>query len=143
MFTPSDVQTWLVQKTIQKVENVKTKETVERWQFNIACDKKADESTQVTDKLLKAIQKEMKDMVRQIISSMTILPHLDDICSFDILAYTDEDIEWDDYDDHFIANSEEVKLKKINGYSTPQSRYGGVLQVGGLEILCVMCLFSV
>ena len=27
--------------------NVKTKETVERWQFNIACDKKADESTQV------------------------------------------------------------------------------------------------
>ena len=47
----------------------------------------------MTDKPLKAIQKEMKDMVRQIISSVTILPHLDDICSFDILAYTDEDIE--------------------------------------------------
>lgn len=40
---------WLVKKTIQKVvvviATVDTKETVERWQFNIQCDKTADENT--------------------------------------------------------------------------------------------------
>jgi len=118
----SQLEKWLVQKTIQKVVlvimNVKTRETIERWQFNIDCDKKADENTQITDKPLKAIQKEMKDMVRQIISSVTILPHLEENCSFDILAYTDQDCDvplaWDDGEDHFISNSEEVKLKSLD-----------------------------
>ena len=118
----SQLEKWLVQKTIQKVVlvimNVKTRESIERWQFNIECDKKADENTQITEKPLKAIQKEMKEMVRQVISSVTILPHLEELCSFDILAYTDEDCEvpltWDDGDDHFISNSEEVKLKSLD-----------------------------
>ena len=43
---------WLVKKTIQKlvlvVTSVAKKEDIERWQFNIECDKSANETTYVS-----------------------------------------------------------------------------------------------
>ena len=118
----SQLQSWLIEKTIQKVVvviiSVVTKEPIERWQFNIECDKKANETTVVKDKSLGSIQKEMKDMARQIISSVTILPHIDELCSFNILAYTDQEADtplaWETGDEHYISNSEEVKLKGLS-----------------------------
>lgn len=43
------ISAWLYQKTVQKVivviANASTGETVERWQFDIECDKNADDQT--------------------------------------------------------------------------------------------------
>ena len=50
LYAPSFAD-WLVKKTIQKivlvVTSVAKKEDIERWQFNIECDKSANETTYV------------------------------------------------------------------------------------------------
>jgi len=118
----SQLESWLVQKTIKKVVvailNAATREPIERWQFNCECDKSANEGTRVTEKTIKEVQREMKDMMRQIISSVTLLPYIEDVCSFKILVYTDIDADtpmaWENGDDQFIVNSEQVKLKSLS-----------------------------
>ncbi|XP_057303462.1 mitotic spindle assembly checkpoint protein MAD2A-like [Hydractinia symbiolongicarpus] len=118
----SQLKTWLMTKTIQKIvlviTSVVTNEDLERWQFNVECDKTANESTQQTEKPLNEIQKEIQNVIRQIVSSVTFLPLIDELCSFNILAYTDKDSDvpatWEDGREHYISNSEEVKLKNFS-----------------------------
>lgn len=113
---------WLVKKTIQKlvlvVTSVAKKEDIERWQFNIECDKSANETTEQTTKPVQEIRKEMQAVIKQIVSSVTFLPYIDERCTFDLLAYTDADGEvptaWEDGDEHYISNAEEVKLKSFS-----------------------------
>ena len=57
-------------------------------------------------------------MIRQITASVTFLPLIDCICSFDILIYTHKDLdvpmEWGESDACMIQNSEEVKLRSFS-----------------------------
>eukprot|EP00795_Rhopilema_esculentum_P013291 gene13291-4128_t len=115
--------TWLISKTIQKIvlviTSIDTHEDLERWQFDIECDKAA--STDVSyfkDKPLKDIQKEIREIIRQIVATVTFLPMISDRCSFDVLVYTDKDeeipLDWEESDPHFIALSQEVRLKSLS-----------------------------
>jgi len=116
------VKEWLTLKSIQRlvvvVKSVRSSETLERWDFKIECDKTATIETKQTTKSVKEIRKEMQNVMRQITASVAILPLLDELCTFDILIYTDTDTvvseEWDDSDGHYISNAEEVTLSSFD-----------------------------
>merc|ERR1712083_567892 len=66
----------------------------------------------------KKIKSEIRDVIRQITASVTFLPLLDCLCSFDILIYTHSDTDvpsqWGESDPCYIINSEEVKLRSFS-----------------------------
>ena len=86
--------------------SVETKETLERWEFNVEYetdDNKENTSKEntskenttgnfknKTDKDEKKIKQEIREVIRQITASVTFLPLLDCICSFDVLIYTEK-----------------------------------------------------
>ena len=77
--------------------SVETKETLERWEFNIKYDTENDKENvssnnqykEKSDKDVKQIKQEIREVIRQITACVTFLPLLDCICSFDVLIYTD------------------------------------------------------
>ena len=76
------------------------------------------DSQETTTKDEKKIKSEIRDVIRQITASVTFLPLLDCICSFDILIYTHKNVDvpetWGDSDACIIQNSEEVKLRSFS-----------------------------
>ncbi|XP_015605950.1 mitotic spindle assembly checkpoint protein MAD2A [Cephus cinctus] len=127
------VEEWLVQKKVYKltlvITNVNTKEVLEKWDFKV--DYEAPVSNTVTimaggdsplpevgTKDVKTIQKEIREVIRQITGTVSFLPLLDCLCSFDILTYTVPDCgipkEWDETQPVFIANSQEVQLRSFS-----------------------------
>ena len=73
---------------------------------------------EVSKKDEKTIRKEIGSVIRQITASVSFLPLLDCICSFDILIYTHKDLdvpmEWGESDACLIQNSEDVKLRSFS-----------------------------
>ena len=67
---------------------------------------------------IKIIQKEIRDVLRQICSTVSFLPLLDCPCSFDLHIYaTPEAVipeQWGERGPCFIANSEELQLKSFS-----------------------------
>ncbi|XP_067943325.1 mitotic spindle assembly checkpoint protein MAD2A-like [Watersipora subatra] len=124
----TQVKHWLTSLTVQKlvviIKSVETNEVLERWQFNVQCDKsyveskEGDRSTARKVKSEKEINGEIKAVIRQITATVTFLPLIDTACEFDLLVYTDKDIDvpstWGESGPQFIANSEEVKLRSFN-----------------------------
>ncbi|KZC07406.1 PREDICTED: mitotic spindle assembly checkpoint protein MAD2A [Dufourea novaeangliae] len=125
------IQEWLIQRKVQKVTlvitNVNTKEVLEKWDFKV--DYEGQVSNGVKDstnsglpdvgtKEAKAVQKEIREVIRQITGTVSFLPLLDCLCSFDILTYTVPDCgipnEWDETQPVFIANSQEVQLRSFS-----------------------------
>lgn len=118
-----------MKKTIQKlvvvIKAIETQETLERWQFDIDCNKEllnkaknGDTTEFETKKCDDDVKKEIRDVMRQICACVTFLPMLQQRCSFDILIYTDKDCqvpqEWGETGAQFIDNSIEVKLKSFS-----------------------------
>ncbi|XP_044751139.1 mitotic spindle assembly checkpoint protein MAD2A [Coccinella septempunctata] len=111
---------WLVQRYVNKIAliitNVKTRETLERWDFKVEYE--GDSSEQVSDKPLPTIKKEIRDVVRQITASVTYLPLLDCLCSFDVQIYTKDDIElpeeWTESEPANIKNAQSVRMKAFS-----------------------------
>jgi len=126
------VQDWLVERKVQQVTlvitNVNTKEVLEKWDFKVdyegqtknrASDTNGVSSLpEVGTKDVKTIQKEIREVIRQITGTVSFLPLLDCLCSFDILTYTVPDCgipkEWDETQPVFIANSQEVQLRSFS-----------------------------
>ncbi|KAJ7406744.1 hypothetical protein WISP_131767 [Willisornis vidua] len=69
------------------------------------------------EKSQKAIQDEIRSVIRQITATVTFLPLLETACAFDLLIYTDKDLavpeKWEESGPQFIANSEEVRLRSF------------------------------
>lgn len=116
------LQSFLLQKQVHRVVlviiNVDTKETIERWEFKIDCDSSVSDDDNVNINL-KDIQNGIRDVIRQITASVTYLPLIDGGVSFDILLYTDKDLqlpspEWSDSTSYLIARAEEVQLRSFN-----------------------------
>ncbi|XP_020280341.1 mitotic spindle assembly checkpoint protein MAD2A [Pseudomyrmex gracilis] len=126
------VQEWLVQRKVRKITlvitNVNTKEVLEKWDFKVDYEDnqktngvdssvKAD-LPQVGTKDIKTIQKEIREVMRQITGTVSFLPLLDCLCSFDILTYTEPDCsipdQWNETQPVFIANSQEVQLRSFS-----------------------------
>eukprot|EP00116_Pleurobrachia_bachei_P015072 sb/3475334/ len=73
---------WLDNLTVQKLvlvmQDLETRENIERWSFDINCDKSIRNSPDFTKPAeLKSIQKGIQDVIRQIVSSVTFLPVLE------------------------------------------------------------------
>lgn len=101
IFFPSD---WLLDEKVQKISmvitNISTKEALERWDFNVkyeagsespsdlkelkdtkvAKNGKVNDVTKNGNKELKVIQNEIRDVLRQICSTVSFLPLLDCLC---------------------------------------------------------------
>jgi mitotic spindle assembly checkpoint protein MAD2 len=137
---------WLVDGHVKRlvvvVQGVDTLETLERWQFNVSVDESAKpppedgnaenylavrntvmsphQSNSVgkaNQKPINEIHKEIQSIIRQITASVTFLPLLQESCTFDLLVYTDQDMDvpekWADSDPCYILNSSEVKLRSF------------------------------
>ncbi|CAL1539141.1 unnamed protein product [Lymnaea stagnalis] len=117
----TQLKTWLTDLSVAKlvlvITDIATNEVVERWQFDIECDKTVTATTKrdVSDK---DIKEGIRSVIRQITASVTFLPLLESTCSFNILVYTDKDLDvpeqWGETGPHLIINSEEVKLKSFS-----------------------------
>jgi len=119
----SQIKDWLEQSKIKKLvvvlKSVETKETLERWEFQIESEKGEDgKQVEKAEKDEKKIKAEIRDVIRQVTASVTFLPLLDCLCSFDILIYSHSDTavpaEWGESDPCYIINSEEVKLRSFS-----------------------------
>jgi len=123
----AQIKDWLEQRKVKRLvmvlKNVENKEVLERWEFSIEHESTKDAEGNIvyveeSTKDLKTIKGEIRDVIRQITASVTFLPLLDCLCSFDILIYTHKNTdcptEWDDSDPCYILNSEEVKLKSFS-----------------------------
>ncbi|XP_066584716.1 mitotic spindle assembly checkpoint protein MAD2A [Prorops nasuta] len=125
------VQEWLTLRKVQKITlvitNVHTKEVLEKWDFKVDYEGQPSNGTaenntkslpEVGTKDVKSIQKEIREVIRQITGTVSFLPLLDCLCSFDILIYTVPDCnipnEWDETQPVFIANSQEVQLRSFS-----------------------------
>lgn len=62
--------------------------------------------------------KEIQAIMRQITSSVTFLPNIEEACTFDLLAYTSIDsevpAEWAESDAQLIHNPQVVKLRTVD-----------------------------
>ncbi|KAL1508510.1 hypothetical protein AB1Y20_004611 [Prymnesium parvum] len=111
---------WLTHGTVQKlvlvVAGQDSGETLERWVFDVQTDKSIGENVKV-DKPEKEIMSEIQAIIRQITASVTFLPLLEEACTFDMLVYTDDDVQvpkaWEESDPRYIANSDEVRLRSF------------------------------
>lgn len=116
---------WLVNKIIEKVSlviaDVNTKEPLERWDFKVEyCGEKNKDGNEESDKPLKQIQKEIRDVLKQIASSVAYLPLLDTRCSIDLLMYTNKneiiDVPacWEEAKSADIKNAQTVALRSFS-----------------------------
>merc|ERR1712018_604880 len=125
----SQIKDWLEERKISKLVVVlasgKTKETLARWEFDVQYEtenNKENESgnkhRKKTDKDEKKIKQEIREVIRQITASVTFLPLLDCICSFDVLIYTHKDldvpVEWGESEACLISNPEHVQLRSFS-----------------------------
>jgi len=144
----SQIEEWLVERKVKKLvvvlTSVETKEVLERWEFKVEYETEesndpkeggenvnpnSDSSKKigakndkkycdVSKKDEKAIRKDIGAVIRQITASVSFLPLLDCICSFDILIYSHKDlevpVEWGETDACIIQDSEEVKLRSFS-----------------------------
>ncbi|XP_069486774.1 mitotic spindle assembly checkpoint protein MAD2A isoform X2 [Ambystoma mexicanum] len=115
------LEDWLykccVKKLVVVISDVENKETLERWQFDIECDKTAKDESAPREKTQKAIQEEIRSVIRQITATVTFLPLLETACAFDLLIYTDKDLDvpekWEESGPQLVSNSEEVRLRSF------------------------------
>ena len=81
-----------MQKLVVVVTGQQTQETLERWVFDVHTDKSVGPEGKV-EKSQKEITSEIQAIIRQITASVTFLPLLDEPCTFDLLVYTDNDVD--------------------------------------------------
>merc|ERR1712062_418874 len=127
----SQIKEWLEERKVRKLvmvlASVETKETLERWEFNVEYEADGDDKENLssnknyrdkTDKDEKKIKQEIPEVIRQITASVTFLPLLDCICSFDVLIHTHKDldvpIEWGESEACLIKNPEHVQLRSFS-----------------------------
>ncbi|KAN0061406.1 Mitotic spindle checkpoint component mad2 [Thecaphora frezii] len=138
----NQLQDWLergkVTRLVVAIVERETGETRERWQFDVevlqkgdaveakentplsADDAKATAQNNTKQKTDAQIRAEIAAIIKQITASCTFLPVLEELCHFQILAYTDRDteapVEWTESDARLIAEgqAEQVKLRSFS-----------------------------
>ncbi|KAH7908134.1 spindle assembly checkpoint protein [Hygrophoropsis aurantiaca] len=122
----AQVNKWLLTGSVtQLVLAIISKEsrvTLERWVFDVnLVDPPADPSQPAPPKPEAEIQAEIRYILKQIVSTVTFLPIIDDPTVFNILAYTHDSAdvpadEWVDTDPLAIeaSKSQQVKLRSFS-----------------------------
>lgn len=103
------------------IKNVAANEVIEIWDFKVHSEPTpggSDSKTRISDKDLKKIQGEIRDVMRQIAATVSYLPLLEFTCSFDILIYTKDHVdmpaEWTEAKEAKIENGQVVQLKSFS-----------------------------
>ncbi|KAK1266977.1 Mitotic spindle checkpoint protein MAD2 [Acorus gramineus] len=118
----SQLSEWLeagkLQRVVLVIMSKSSSEVLERWNFNIETDREVVEKGVSKEKSDKEVMREIQAIMRQIASSITYLPCLDEPCVFDVLAYTNKDVvvpfTWIESDAKLIQNPQMVKLHSFN-----------------------------
>lgn len=118
----SQLKEWLEAKEVHQVvlviSSVETKETLERWEFHVQTDDKMTHDSKPKNKDIREIQNGIKNVIRQIVASVTYLPILETACAFDLLIYTNKDSnlpkQWAESAPFMIEDSETVRLKSFS-----------------------------
>ncbi|XP_062543136.1 mitotic spindle assembly checkpoint protein MAD2A [Armigeres subalbatus] len=120
------VQDWLSRNEVEKISmvitNVHTKEVLECWDFKVQNEPgdgpKIDPKNPTSSKELKKIQAEIRDVMRQIAATISYLPLIEYICTFDVLIHTmkhaDVPEKWNETGDVQIQNAQTVQLKSFS-----------------------------
>ncbi|RNF04570.1 rev7 [Trypanosoma rangeli] len=103
-----------VRKLVMTVADGAYNTVVERWAFDIVAEPTG--GTSATAKTEAELQREIQAVMRQITSSVSYLPMLPEGCVFDILVYTEMDVEfpsnaWEISEPRLIPGSSEVRLR--------------------------------
>ncbi|KFP87240.1 Mitotic spindle assembly checkpoint protein MAD2A, partial [Acanthisitta chloris] len=113
----NNVTEQMKERLVVVITSLEDNEVLERWQFDIESDKTAKSDNKPREKTQKAIQDEIRSVIRQITATVTFLPLLESACAFDLLIYTNKDLvvpeKWEESGPQFIANSEEVRLRSF------------------------------
>lgn len=121
---------WLAQNKVEKfsliVSNVHSKEVLECWDFKVDAEpldqnespNPIDPNTKTSSKELKKIQGEIGAVMRQIAATISYLPLLECVCSFDLLIHCEKELDiptnWNETDGISIKNSQVVNLKAFS-----------------------------
>ena len=106
---------------------MQNQEVLECWDFKVeaeTCDQNddpnpnTDPSTKTSSKELKKIQSEIGAVMRQIAATVSYLPLLENLCSFDLLIHTLKETDipdnWNETENVSIKNSQVVHLKSFS-----------------------------
>lgn len=109
----------VVRRVVLVIINTDSKEPLERWEFNVKCDKTAPATDLSSTKELKDIQNGIRDVIRQITACVSFLPLLDGNFAFDVLLHTDKDTplpgsEWADSAPYAISDAQPVQLRNFS-----------------------------
>lgn len=108
------------------ISNVHTKEVMEKWDFKVEAENidqnkdttNVDANNPTSSKELKKIQEEIRAVMRQIAATVSYLPLLECLCSFDLHLHTLKDCEipdnWNETENATILNSQVVNLKSFS-----------------------------
>ncbi|XP_017070903.1 mitotic spindle assembly checkpoint protein MAD2A [Drosophila eugracilis] len=122
----SQTEEWLSKNMINKISmvitNAHTKEVLECWDFKMQAemgDGDTSDPTKLTaSKELSRIQNEIRDVMRQISATVSYLPLLDCICTFDVMIHTLQNTElpaeWDETGAIVIQNAQAVQLRSFS-----------------------------
>ena len=118
----AQLKDWLVAKTVKKVvfviQEAASDETIERWEFDIECDKEMTVESRAKMKAIEEIQKEIRVFMRQVMASVHLLPALENKCKFDIQVHVDREAEvegqWKDSSDKKIISANIVHLSSFS-----------------------------
>lgn len=124
---------WLQRRELKRVvvlfASVATKKVLERWAFdiNLVDDHQSQKgapgqntplSKEHRDRVERDIVSQIQAVIRQITASVTFLPLLDEPCAFDMLIYTNQDIEtpakWLESSPRIIPDKENVQLRSFS-----------------------------
>eukprot|EP01130_Rhizamoeba_saxonica_P001559 TRINITY_DN11408_c0_g1_i1.p1 TRINITY_DN11408_c0_g1~~TRINITY_DN11408_c0_g1_i1.p1 ORF type:complete len:212 (+),score=36.01 TRINITY_DN11408_c0_g1_i1:57-638(+) len=101
-------------KLVLVIIDANTKVIRERWNFDI----ETDLSTKVSSKSEETIVAEIRQIARQISSSVTYLPILSCPCIFDVLMYTAKDTTtpstWEESGPSYVADAQQVRLRSFD-----------------------------
>jgi len=108
----------LIRQLVLVIADVETKETLERWEFQIHVEDDVTDTSAPKTKELKLIQTEIAAIIRQIVASVTFLPSLECQCAFDLLVYTKKDADvstlWEDSSPMLIEGGQMVRIKSFS-----------------------------
>lgn len=121
---PPAATDWLatgqLQRLVLVVLSTETRQTLERWTFDVSTNDEAakDNGVELAAKPEKELSGEIAAILRQITASVSFLPLLDEPCTFDLLAYADANVDtpiaWEESDARLIDKSAEVRLRSFN-----------------------------
>uniref|UniRef100_A0A336MAG6 CSON002349 protein n=1 Tax=Culicoides sonorensis TaxID=179676 RepID=A0A336MAG6_CULSO len=120
------LQEWLEKDKVDKIsmiiKNVAADEVIECWDFKVHSEKVAegqDPKNPTSDKDLKKIQGEIRDVMRQIAATVSYLPLIECTCAFDILIHTFPDVEMpSDWSETKAVNIKNVQTVQLKSFST-------------------------